>query len=61
LQKSKSAIFDGCNPLKYHGIILDKSIKNQFLQQAHSVYTSKYQIPPDLVVKSQAVDMTKVI
>jgi hypothetical protein len=33
LQKSKSAIFDGCNPLKYRDTILDKSVKNQFLQQ----------------------------
>jgi hypothetical protein len=33
LQKSKSAIFDGCNPLKYQGTILDKGVKNQFLQQ----------------------------
>jgi hypothetical protein len=33
LQKSKSAIFDGCNPLKYRDTIFDKSVKNQFLQQ----------------------------
>jgi hypothetical protein len=33
LQKSKSTIFDGCNPLKYRDTILDKSVKNQFLQQ----------------------------
>jgi hypothetical protein len=33
LQKSKSAIFDGCNPLKYREAILDKSVKNRFLQQ----------------------------
>jgi hypothetical protein len=33
LQKSKSAIFGDCNPLKYHDMILDQSIKNQFLQQ----------------------------
>jgi len=33
LQKSKSAIFDGCNPLKYRDTILDKSVKNRFLQQ----------------------------
>lgn len=33
LQKSKSAIFDGCNPLKYRDTLLDKSVKNQFLQQ----------------------------
>jgi hypothetical protein len=33
LQKSKSAIFDGCNPLKYRDTILDKSVKTRFLQQ----------------------------
>jgi hypothetical protein len=33
LQKSKSAMFDGGNPLKYEGTILDKNVKNQFLQQ----------------------------
>ena len=33
LQKSKSPIFDGCNPLKYRDTIFDKSVKNQFLQQ----------------------------
>jgi DNA invertase Pin-like site-specific DNA recombinase len=33
LQKSKSAIFDGCHPLKYRDTILDKSVKNRFLQQ----------------------------
>jgi hypothetical protein len=33
LQKSKSAIFDGCNALKYRATIFDKSVKNQFLQQ----------------------------
>jgi len=33
LQKSKSAIFDGCNPLKYRDTILAKSVKNWFLQQ----------------------------
>jgi len=33
LQKSTSAIFDGCNPLKYRDTILDKSVKNRFLQQ----------------------------
>jgi hypothetical protein len=33
LQKSKSAIFDGYNPLKYRDTILDKSVKTRFLQQ----------------------------
>jgi hypothetical protein len=33
LQKSKSALFDGCNPLKCQDTILDKSVKNHFLQQ----------------------------
>jgi hypothetical protein len=33
LQKSKSAIFDACNPLKYRDMILDKNVKNWFLQQ----------------------------
>ena len=33
LQKSKSAIFDGCNPLTYRDTILDKSVQNWFLQQ----------------------------
>jgi hypothetical protein len=33
LQKSKSAMFDGCNPLKYLDMIFDKSVKNWFLQQ----------------------------
>jgi hypothetical protein len=33
LQKSKSAIFDGCNPLQDRDAILDKTVKNQFLQQ----------------------------
>jgi len=33
LQKSTSAIFDGCNPLKYRDTILAKSVKNWFLQQ----------------------------
>jgi hypothetical protein len=41
LQESKSAIFGGCNPLKYEGTILDKSVKNQFLQQNHGLcYTT---------------------
>jgi hypothetical protein len=35
LQKSKSAIFDGCNPLKYRDTIPDKNVKNWFLQQNH--------------------------
>jgi len=38
LQKSKSAIFDGCNPLKYRDTILDKSVKNRFLQQNLTEY-----------------------
>jgi hypothetical protein len=38
LQKSKSAIFDACNPLKYRDTILDKSVKNWFLQQNHGSY-----------------------
>jgi len=33
LQKSTSAIFDGCNPLKYRDTIFAKSVKNWFLQQ----------------------------
>jgi hypothetical protein len=37
LQKSKSAIFDGCNPLKYRDTILDKSVKNRFLQQTRQL------------------------
>jgi hypothetical protein len=32
LQKSKSAIFDACNPLKYQNMIRDKSVKKWFLQ-----------------------------
>jgi hypothetical protein len=33
LQKSKSAMFDGCNHFKYLDMIFDKSVKNWFLQQ----------------------------
>jgi hypothetical protein len=52
LQKSKSAIFDGCNPLKYRDTILDKSVKNRFLQQNlsgvlthHPIRTYQRQVP----------------
>jgi hypothetical protein len=44
LQKSKSAIFDGCNPLKYRDTIFDKSVKNQFLQQNHIFWLDAIEI-----------------
>jgi hypothetical protein len=55
LQKSKSAIFDGCNPLKYRDTILDKNVKNQFLQQSPCWFCT-YSVPDSVPTFRRATD-----